>query len=181
MRRAIAAILILGCAAAAVFAQKTTQLKVGAHGSPHVRSEYTIQGAKITLEYGRPSLKGRPLAEAAPLDKVMPFGDDEATTITFDKALMFGMRHIEPGKYTLYAEPGDEEWHLIISKQTGQPASEYHEDQNVARIPMDITRLPAAVDQFTLTIEPKGKGGMLITDWGTTRASTFFYPMGDMK
>jgi hypothetical protein len=33
--------------------QKTTQIGPGAAGSPHVRSEWTIDGAAISIEYGR--------------------------------------------------------------------------------------------------------------------------------
>ena len=42
-----------------VSAQKTTQVHKGTGGSPHVRSEWTVNGANISIEYGRPFLKGR--------------------------------------------------------------------------------------------------------------------------
>jgi hypothetical protein len=39
-----------------LLAQKTTQVHPGKAGSPHVKSEWTIDGASISIEYGRPFL-----------------------------------------------------------------------------------------------------------------------------
>ena len=41
-------------------AQKTTPLKSGSGGSAHVRTEWAIDGASISIGYGRPAMKGRP-------------------------------------------------------------------------------------------------------------------------
>ncbi|MGE0449540.1 MAG: hypothetical protein AB7Q29_08150, partial [Vicinamibacterales bacterium] len=40
-------------------AQKTTPMRTGSGGSPHVSSDWSIDGATIAVEYGRPYLKGR--------------------------------------------------------------------------------------------------------------------------
>ena len=93
-----------------VAAQKMTELKVGKGGSPHVRSDWTIDGATISIEYGRPFLKGRSEAQLMPPGREWRTGADEATTLTTDKNLMFGSVHLTPGSYTLYTVPGATEW-----------------------------------------------------------------------
>src|SRR5919107_3471114 len=87
--------------------QTTTQIHPGKGGSPHVRSEWTVDGAKISIEYGRPSLKGRSEAEMMPPGKEWRTGADEDTTLTTDKELMIGSLHVAAGTYTLYTVPGD--------------------------------------------------------------------------
>jgi len=56
-RLTIGATVFAAALTATVSAQKTTTLKNGV--SPHVRTEWIIDGAHISVEYGRPSLKGR--------------------------------------------------------------------------------------------------------------------------
>ena len=66
-------------------AQTMTETGKGNGGSPHVKSEWTVDGAKIALEYGRPSLKGRPEATMMPAGKglsdlIDKWGDDGEDT-----------------------------------------------------------------------------------------------------
>jgi len=123
MRRTLLTMFLTGaCLAltATLDAQKTTQTKMGGGGSPHVRSEWTIDGANISIEYGRPKLKGRAEKELMPPGQEWRTGADEATTLKTDKALKFGTLMVPAGTYTLYTVPGATEWHLVVSKKTGQ-------------------------------------------------------------
>ena len=90
-------------------------------GSPHVKSEWTIDGAHIAIRDGRPSMKGRSEAELMPPGTPWRTGADEATTITTDKPLKFGTLSLAPGIYTINTEPGDKGWQLIIGKLGAGP------------------------------------------------------------
>ena len=121
--RGIACGIVAAFVAAAVaspLAQKTSQVHPGKGGSPHVKTEWTIDGASISIEYGRPSVKGRPESELMPAGKPWRTGADEATVLTTDKALTFGTLKLQPGTYTINTEPGDKQWQLIIGK-LGKP------------------------------------------------------------
>jgi DUF2911 family protein len=155
-------------------AQKTTPVHPGKGGSPHVRSEWTVDGAKITIEYGRPSLKGRSEAELMPPGKEWRTGADEATTLTTDKMLMIGSLMIPAGTYTLYTVPGDKEWQLVVSKKTGQWGIPYPAGEDFGRTPMTVSKNAKPVEQLTISVEDTAAGGNLIVSWGTTKATAKF-------
>lgn len=178
MTRTVLTAALAVAMAATLGAQKLTQIHPGKGGSPHVRAEWTIDGANISIEYGRPAVKGRTVGkDLAPFGKVWRTGADEATTLKVDKMLMFGSFHLAPGTYTLYTLPGEKEWQLIINKQTGQWGTEYDEKQDVKRIPMTVGTLTAPVEQLTISIDDTPKGGTLRLEWGTTSASVMFSVM----
>jgi hypothetical protein len=176
MRKAVAAAIIaaVGTFGAVTAAQKTTQVHPGKGGSPHVKSEWTVDGANISIEYGRPSLKGRPLAKLAPAGQVWRLGADEATTLVTSKALKFGNVSVPAGKYTLYAVPGDAGWQLVINKQTGQWGTEYADKQDLGRVPMTVGQTAAPVEQLTISVDDTPAGGTVRIEFGGVSAKTDF-------
>jgi hypothetical protein len=173
MRR-LATLAVVLCCTSVLFAQKTTQLKVGGGGSPHVRTEWTIDGAAISIEYGRPYLKGRDITTLRPSGTVWRVGADEATTLKTDKPLKFGAQSVPAGTYTLFAVPGEKEWQLAINKQTGQWGTAYDKSQDLCRVPMSVSPLTTPVEQVTFVIDDAPAGATLHIDWGSVRASTNF-------
>ncbi len=171
-----AALVVFG---AAVSAQKTTNLKTGGGGSPHVRTEWTIDGASISIEYGRPSLKGRtPGKDVDPFNgKEWRTGADEATTLKTDKMLMFGSLHVPAGTYTIYTVPTGPGWQLILSKKTGQWGIPYPQGEDLGRAQMSVSANAKPVEQLTFSIEDTKAGATLHIDWGSTRASIPFSTM----
>lgn len=170
----------LACAALAmsvgVMAQKTTELKVGRGGSPHVRTDWTIDGAAISVEYGRPFLKGRPEAQMMPPGKPWRTGADEATVLKTDKTLTFGTLKLEPGTYTINTQPGEGEWQLIFGKleKPGQWGIPYKSELEVGRTAMKVGKASAPAEQVTISIDDTSAGGTLKIEWGTTSASADF-------
>jgi hypothetical protein len=174
----VAALTVTALCTTALFAQKTTPVHPGKAGSPHVRSEWVVDGANISIEYGRPFLKGRTVGkDVAPYGSEWRTGADEATTLKIDRALMFGSMHVNPGTYTLYTLPNEKQWQLIISNKTGQWGIPYPKGADLGRAPMTVGKPSAAAEQLTISIEDTKAGGTLHVDWGTTRASIPFSVM----
>jgi hypothetical protein len=158
-----------------VSAQKTTDMGTGKGGSPHVRSEWTVDGAHLSIEYGRPSLKGRPEATMMPPGQPWRTGADVATILTTDKPLKFGSVSLAPGRYTINTQPGAQ-WQLIFGKlaepqQWGVP---YQPELELGRAPMKSGKTAAPVEQLTIAIDDTPAGGRLRIEWGTTSATADF-------
>jgi hypothetical protein len=168
---ALAAVLIAGTASA----QKTVVTGTGNGGSVHVRSTWTVNGATVSIEYGRPSLKGRPESQLMPVGQPWRTGADPATVVTTDKPLTFGSTTLAPGSYTINTEPGDKEWRLLLGKlgspnQWGIP---YLPDLEIGHVPMKLAHATESVEQLTITIDP-GQTPRLRIAWGHTLASVPF-------
>ncbi|MGB9120667.1 MAG: DUF2911 domain-containing protein, partial [Candidatus Angelobacter sp.] len=81
--------------------------------SPPGTADCTINGKKVTIDYSRPSLKGRKLGtDLAPYGKVWRTGANEATTLTTAIALDIGGAKVPAGTYTLYTLPSEGTWKL---------------------------------------------------------------------
>lgn len=172
----IAAAFLLGAISVApAAAQRSTETGPGAGGSPHYRTEWTIDGANVSISYGRPSLKGRSEAQLMPAGRAWRTGADTATRITTNRALTFGSVRLEPGTYTINTQPG-ETWQLLLGRMAtpGQWGVPYRMDLEIGRAPMTLGRTAAPVEQLTIAIDDTPAGATLRVEWGTVRATIPF-------
>jgi hypothetical protein len=89
--------------------------------SPPATATGTIKGAKITIDYSSPSVKGRKIwGGLVPYDKVWRAGANEATIFSTDKDIEVEGKKLPAGKYSLFAKPGVKEWTFYFDSETGQ-------------------------------------------------------------
>lgn len=132
-------------------------------------------GAKISVTYGRPYVKGRKIfGGLVSYGKVWRTGADEATTLVTDRMLAFGTTEVPAGTYTLYTLPGEKEWLLIINKQTGQWSTQYTMEQDLARIAMEPAPTSVPVEQMTISFVDTAAGGTLKIEWSDTSVTAIF-------
>jgi hypothetical protein len=146
--------------------------------SPRDSIKTTIGGAELSLNFGRPSKRGREIFGGLADMKwgmVWRLGANEATAFTTSKALQFGAHSVPAGNYTLWVKLEQSgKWDLIVNKQTGQWGTAYDAKQDLVHIPMTVTALPAVVEQMSLSLKPSGKGGEFAVEWDKTRAAATF-------
>lgn len=140
--------------------------------SPAAKATADLGGGKsVTVDYSSPKKKGRTIyGGLVPYGEVWRTGANEATTLTTNADLNINGTVVPAGTYTVFTIPEKDKWTLIISKKTGEWGTDYPGKENdLARIPMKVSTLPTAVEDFTISFGPNGS--TLNIDWDTTRAS----------
>jgi hypothetical protein len=144
--------------------------------SPRDSAELILNGKHLSVDYGRPSMRGRKImGSVVPYGKVWRTGANAATGFTTQADLILGNVKLPHGSYTLYSLPSSKQWKLIINKQTGQWGTVYNEKLDVTRIPMKKKTLTHMAEKFTITLERTGnKSGVMKLSWEKTQLSVDF-------
>jgi hypothetical protein len=104
--------------------------------SPKATVSQTVGLTDVTINYCRPSVKGRLIwGGLVPYDQVWRTGANEATTITFADDTSIEGTKLPAGTYGLFTIPGKDEWAVIFNKGAKQwGAYEYKQADDVLRI-----------------------------------------------
>src|SRR5436305_11661400 len=79
--------------------------------SPHESVSASIDGADISIAYGRPYMRGRTIfGSLVPYGRVWCPGADEATTLTTSRPLKIGDLLLDAPQYTLWILPSADQW-----------------------------------------------------------------------
>jgi len=143
-----------------------------AHGNERGTAKAVIGSATVTIDYGRPMLKGRDLMKMIQPGEVWRIGSDAPTTIESDVDLDFGGTRVPKGKHILlshYSGPG--KWSLVVSSKA---ASQYEPGAKLAEVPMEVQESKAPEEEVTIQLSPKGSQGVIEIAWGTMRLTGSF-------
>ncbi|HKO20433.1 MAG TPA: DUF2911 domain-containing protein [Acidobacteriaceae bacterium] len=152
----LAAGLMLGTGSAQM---PQTQSNSGAQSpesmpSPPATASVTVAGGTIDVKYSRPKMRGRKIMGAlVPYGQVWRTGANPATTIITSVPLKFGDLLVPAGTHTLYTLPNESGWQLIINNQTGQWGTEYHQEQDLGRVPMQAKKLSSPQEVMSISFE----------------------------
>src|SRR5881296_2109531 len=115
MSRRLGIHAITGLAAALCAVPINTTARQTARISPHEQTSAVVDGANVTITYGRPSMRGRAIFGAlVPYGRVWCPGADEATTLDSTRPLRLGGElDVPAGPHTIWMRPTAEAWTLI--------------------------------------------------------------------
>lgn len=113
-----------------------------------------MDGKRLAIEYGRPSMRGRKImGSVVPYNRVWRTGSGKATTLTSTADFQLGDVEIPRGTYTLYSFPTTSQWKIILNKQTGQWGTTYNPDLDFARITVSVRQLKTPVEHLSFKLE----------------------------
>lgn len=130
-------------------------------------------GQTIKTDYSSPRMKGREIyGSLVPYGKVWRTGANEATTFVPSTGVEVGGKEVPAGSYTIFTVPNQNEWTLIVNKKTGEWGIPYkYESDELARVPMKVSKLSSPKEDFTISYEKSGNGCTMNIEWATTKAS----------
>ncbi len=119
-----------------------------------------VAGKDVSIDYGRPTLRGRDMLAQAEVGQPWRMGADAATTLKTEADLDFSGVKVPKGDYVLQATKVDaEKWTLSVLGKN---------DAKVAEIPLTSAKLPASVETFTIDLKGDKDNGEFSMSWGTT-------------
>ena len=139
--------------------------------SPRDTLTATVAGATLTVDYSRPSARGRQVfGGLVPWGQVWRTGADRATHLSTDRELQIAGHTVPPGTYTVFTIPDREAWTLILNRQTDQAGTEYDPDRDLLRVDLEVQVQDPPMERFTISVEPEGDGGVLRLRWAEVDA-----------
>lgn len=169
--------------------------------APRETISASVGGKKVSIEYGRPALKGRTLDSLIaqlPEDRIWRAGEDQVTTLTTEGPLSVGGKKVAAGKYSVYVHaPATGDWSLILNSDQGialiklwdkapanlanapWPHLEGYKnvlDKEVVRAAMKAGAASPAAELYTMKLAAKGTGATLTLAWGAKSWSIDLLP-----
>lgn len=124
--------------------------------SPFQKIEQKVGLTDVTLEYSRPSMKGRTIfGDLVPHDKMWRTGANASTKITFGDDVEVGGKTLTAGTYAIYTKPGNSSWEVYFySDASGWGLPEKWDDSKVAaQVSVQVYPFPMDVETMTITFD----------------------------
>ncbi|AQG80758.1 DUF2911 domain-containing protein [Spirosoma montaniterrae] len=127
----------------------TTQAQIQTpSASPQATVSQQIGLGTVTVEYGRPSLKGRVMfGDRVPYGKVWRAGANKATNLVLSEEMQIAGKSIPAGRYGLYSIPNETEFTFIVNKDANVFGAYSYKDAN------DVARFTVKIEKATVPTE----------------------------
>ena len=132
--------------------------------SPLKRMSFSKNDAKIVVQYGSPSVKGRTVwGDLVPFDEVWRTGANEATTFETSTALTVQGKELPAGKYGLFTIPTEDgKWTVIFNSVHEQwGAYEYDKSKDVLRVNATAVNTETVTEAMEFALE----GTNIVLKW----------------
>ncbi|MDO5105086.1 DUF2911 domain-containing protein [Capnocytophaga sp.] len=110
---------------------------------------------KISVDYGRPSVRGRKIfGELVPFGKIWRVGANEATNITFEQGVLFGGKSTKPGRYAIFITPEEKQWNVALNYDADAwGAYSYDPNENAIEIKVPVQEQKELQESLEISFE----------------------------
>lgn len=123
--------------------------------SPFSKLEQKVGLTDVTIEYSRPSVKGRKIfGGLEQFGTIWRTGANARTKITFSDDFTFAGQDVKAGTYAIFTKLGENTWDVYLySEHQGNGAPQtLDESKIVAKATVDVIPIPFVVETFTIDI-----------------------------
>ncbi|SHJ65749.1 Protein of unknown function [Arenibacter nanhaiticus] len=124
--------------------------------SPAAKLSQTVGLTEVTVEYSRPSMRGRTIfGDLVPFDKIWRTGANARTTISFSENVMIGGQELTAGSYAIFTKPTATSWDVYFYTDTeggGTPA-QWDESKVAAKTTAAVHTMESPIETFTISID----------------------------
>jgi hypothetical protein len=133
--------------------------------SPTSKITQQVGLTDITLDYSRPSAKGRKVfGTLVPIGEMWRTGANAATKVTFSENVKIAGNELPKGTYAIYTIPTEKEWTVIIHKNTTHWGIDgYKQEEDAFRFTTKPIIGGNNVETFTMQVENLKNGSCDIT------------------
>ena len=148
------------------------QLKTPA-ASPISKMEQTVGLTDVTIEYSRPSKKGRDIfGGLVPFGTMWRTGANASTKVSFSEDVTVGGQELKKGDYALYTIPGEAEWTIVFHNNLeywGVGGDKYNAEEDAVRFAVKPSKTSSMVETFTIDISDlQSNGANINLAWDNT-------------
>lgn len=150
IKKLFIAVFFVGISSALTAQIKTPQ------PSPFSTIEQVVGLTDVTLEFSRPSMKGRAIfGNLVPYGKVWRTGANANTKITFSDNVIVDDQELKKGTYAIYTIPNETFWEVIFysdSNNWGAP-QKWDDSKVAAKTIVNIEEMPMKIESFTMVFD----------------------------
>lgn len=143
--------------------------------SPAAKFMQTVGLTEITVEYSRPSMKGRTIFAQ---DGLVPYGDiwrtgaNSATKITLSTDAKIGGAAVKAGSYAILTKPMADKWEVMLFPYESGNWGSYVEKEPAATVMAQVGENPTTIESFLMAIDGlTNNGAALVMGWENTVAT----------
>lgn len=140
--------------------------------SPPASVSHTNGLLTVSIDYSRPSVRGRVIFGTKEKKALQPYGEywrlgaNESTEIDFNKDVLFNGETVKTGRYRIYAIPGNETFEIVLNTALGTwGAFSPKADQDLIRTKVPVENLTTPTEQFTITMQSEGDSIQIRFEW----------------
>ncbi|WP_411895493.1 DUF2911 domain-containing protein [Winogradskyella sp. A2] len=124
--------------------------------SPAAKIEQVVGLTDVTIDYSRPSMRGRVIfGNLVPYGKVWRTGANARTKVTFSDDVTVGDNELKAGTYAIFTIPQAESWDVVFYTDYagGGAPSELDESKIAARITAKVYPIEMDIQSFTISFD----------------------------